>query len=482
MKKLYKSLIAIIISAVFAVPALAFAGCTTNDPNNKPGNKPDSGIGDTDKVEHVDYVSQLHLDFTTDTKKQEVTVKTLIDGDTTHFYPVTKPTYTDYNADDFKDTYGIIKARYLAINTPESTSHIEEWGKKASAFTKSKLEDPKTTIVVESDKDYWDIDSTGERYLLWVWYKPEGETEFRNLNVEILQEGLAYASRTNQNIYGDIATKALQQAQREKLNCYSGEQDPDYYYGPVKVVSLKELRCFPDKYLGAKVSVIGNIVAQFSNSVYIESYDEESEVYFGMQVFYGYNPGNLLQTLRVGNKVEVVGNFEYSSIVDAYQISGLAPYDPYEPDLPTNCKVLETGVEPSFTLIEDHSLLTSGKKVKIATTEEDEDGNLIEVEMLFPEACMSTSVSLENLTVYRVSTTSNGGDSDGAMTLYCTGKDANGNSVNVQVRTEVLKDANGNLMTEKDYINQTINVKGIIEKYYGNYQIKVYRTDFITVL
>ena len=33
-----------------------------------------------------DYVSELKLDMTTTSLKQEVTVKTYIDGDTTHFY------------------------------------------------------------------------------------------------------------------------------------------------------------------------------------------------------------------------------------------------------------------------------------------------------------------------------------------------------------------------------------------------------------
>jgi endonuclease YncB( thermonuclease family) len=73
----------------------------------------------------IDYAGELKLDMDSETLKQEVTVKTFIDGDTTHFYV---PTSLMDN--------GVIKARYLAINTPESTGKIEEWGKAASSFTK----------------------------------------------------------------------------------------------------------------------------------------------------------------------------------------------------------------------------------------------------------------------------------------------------------------------------------------------------------
>lgn len=461
MKKIFKVLILTMVAAVLALSVLLVSGC------------------DEKKEGHVDYVSQLKLDFSSSTKKQEVTVRLFIDGDTTHFDPVKNSSLTGYNAADFAETLGYIKARYLAINTPESTGQIEEWGKKASKFTKSKLEPEGTKIVVESDVNYWDIDSTGERYLLWVWYKPPGETEFRNLNVEILQEGLAYASRTSEGIYGNIATKALNQAKAEKLNCYSGEKDPDFYYGKIKFVSLKELRCFPEEYDGIKVSVRGTVVAQFSSSAYIESLDLDSGLYFGMQIYCGASPAyGVLDVLKVGNLVEIVGNFEYSSIVDGYQITGLAAVDPFEPDSPTNCKVIEENVGAAFTLLNEPAKLNSDEKYKVVTDREDEEGKPIVVELTYGEAVLGTSVTVENLLVNKVSTTDNGGKSDGAMTLNCTTADGK----SVKVRTEVLKDENGNLITYEQYEGKHITVKGIIELYYSTYQIKSYRTDYIIVL
>ena len=79
----------------------------------------------TTPAQHLDYAASVKLDMSTDTAKQEVTVKTFVDGDTTHFHV---PTSVMSN--------GVLKARYIAINPPESTGKIEEWGKAAAAFTK----------------------------------------------------------------------------------------------------------------------------------------------------------------------------------------------------------------------------------------------------------------------------------------------------------------------------------------------------------
>ena len=131
---------------------------------------------------------------------EEVTVKTYIDGDTTHFYV---PTSVSEN--------GLLKARYLAVNTPESTGKIEEYGKKASNFTKEKLSQA-TSIIIESDNSTWNPDSTGDRYLVWVWYKTADMEEYRNLNVEILQNGLAIANNSSNNQYGRFCSSAIDQA------------------------------------------------------------------------------------------------------------------------------------------------------------------------------------------------------------------------------------------------------------------------------
>ena len=155
--------------------------------------------------EVVDYASSVKLDLSSPYKKQEVTVKLHIDGDTVHF-----------NVPHSVNPTGVLKARFLAVNTPESTGKIEEWGKAASKFTRSKLESA-VSIILESDDGRWNIDSTGERHLVWVWYKTAEDAEYRNLNIEILQEGYAISSNASQNRYGTYCTDAIAQADRKSV-------------------------------------------------------------------------------------------------------------------------------------------------------------------------------------------------------------------------------------------------------------------------
>ncbi len=448
MKKLFKVLISTLLAAMLSVPFLCSA---CSDPS------------ETNKPDYTDYVGGLKLDFASNTKKQEVTVRLYVDGDTTHFDPVTNSTLTGYNASDFEKTEGYLKARYIAINTPESTGKIEPWGKKASNFTHSKLENAET-IVVESDDSSWHLDSTGGRYLLWVWYKPKGEAEFRNLNVEILQEGLAIASNTDDNRYGEIAFAALTQAEKQKLFVHSDEKDPNFFYGSAIPLTIKELRSHVSDYDGKKVKVEGVITTEFNNSVYIEDFDPDTGVYFGFAVYYGFTTGAILDVLSIGNKVSVVGTV--TEFQGSWQISGIS-YNEFEPTAPSNTTVISTGHSSAFveTSVSD---IISGK----LNVEFDEET----VTMNYGEAIMSSTVTISNVMVTKVYTTSQG-NSKGAMSLTCRTQDG----ATITVRTEVLKDADGNVITSDRYNGKNITVKGIVEKFDGEYQIKCYRANFITI-
>ena len=123
MKKFLAKLFSII--SIFAL-AFTFASC---------GSETSESSEETE--EFIDYTDQLKLDMTTSRVREEVTVYNHVDGDTTHF-----------NCSWAKD--GVLKARYLAIDTPESTVKVEEWGKTAAIFTRSKLENAES-IIIESD-------------------------------------------------------------------------------------------------------------------------------------------------------------------------------------------------------------------------------------------------------------------------------------------------------------------------------------------
>ena len=126
-----------------------FAGCQPADPAD--------GTTGAPSVQETDYAASVKLNMDSQYKKEEVTVKQYIDGDTVHFY--------SKEMDN-----GVLKARFLGVNTPESTGKIEEYGKTAAFFTKEKLMAAES-IIVESDTANWDADSTGGRYLVWIWYK-----------------------------------------------------------------------------------------------------------------------------------------------------------------------------------------------------------------------------------------------------------------------------------------------------------------------
>lgn len=400
-------------------------------------------------AEPVDYVSTLKLDLSSETVKQEVTVKTYVDGDTTHFL-----------VPESVMKSGVLKARYLAVNTPECTGKIEEYGKKAAEFTREKLSSA-TSILIESDDGSWNADSTGGRYLVWVWYRT-GETEdYRNLNLELLQNGLAIASSSANNRYGETMMAAIAQAKAQKLNIYSGQKDPDFYYGEAIELTLKELRTNIDAYNGKKVAFSGVITMNSSNSVYVEDYDPESNRYYGMSVYYGYNlSGEGLNVLSVGNLARIVGTVQYYEAGGTWQVSDLS-YRLMKPDDPGNIQKLGEGYSAAFVLTDADTFINGKTELELA------DGAKV---FDYAGLAMGTSIEMKDLWVVRAySTTDEDSSSYGALTLLCQSGD-----VVVQVRTAVLFDENNERITEEAYQGKVIDVKGIVDYFNGTYQIKVF--------
>ena len=418
--------------------------------------KPSDSTQESENDEVVDYAGQVKLNMTSGTAKQEVTVKMFVDGDTTHFY-----------VPDSVMAGGVLKARYLAVNTPESTGKIEEYGKKASAFTKEKLSSA-TSIIIESETATWTADSTGSRYLAWVWYKTDDMKEYRNLNIEILQNGLAIASNSADNQYGEYCMKALNQAKAQKLNVHSGQKDPDYYYGEAIELTIKELRTNIEEYNGKKVAFNGVVTVNSNNTVYVESHDPETDMYFGMAVYYGYNlNGQGLEILNVGNEVRIVGSVQYYEAGGTYQVSDL-DYRLMKPDDPNNIQKISEGNTPAFPLTSADEFV--GGKVTIRSEETEKTFD-------YAALAMNSSLEMKNLQVVDIYTTTNEeSSSQGAMTLTCKSGD-----LTVTVRTDVLYDDNGNLITESAYAGRNINVKGVVDYYNGSYQIKVFSAKDITI-
>lgn len=409
--------------------------------------------------ELVDYVGDLKFNMNSVTKKMEVDVRYYIDGDTTHFFPKGS---TDPNS--------VIKARYLAVDTPESTGSIEEWGKAASRFTEEKLSTA-VKIYIESDDGNWNTDSNG-RHLLWIWYQPFEGADYRNLNIELVQEGLGHSTSANEGRYGTTAWQAYVQAEEHKLYVHSKDKDPDFPYDAAIPVTIKELRLNIDKYIGKNVQVTGISNFNADNQSYIEEYDPETDMYYAIQVFYGY-ASNRISLFKQGNEVRVVG-----TVMDfhgTYQISNIT-YNPLKPNDPANSAKISSDNPVGYREV------SVERYNGIEMTHPENSSK----QLSFCEMAVSSSISMTNLQVTKVYTTTNPTSDDcGAMTLTCK----QGNST-VQIRTEVLTDADGNLVTSASFpVGSIISVRGIIDYYDadtedsepGVYQIRVYNLADIVV-
>ena len=458
MKYLSKLLILLLVIGMIAG---CLAACDTTDSGDE------SGSQDTTTEELVDYASTVKFDPNSGRASAEVTVKTFVDGDTTHF-----------NISSSSFDGGVLKARYLGVNTPESTGQIEPWGKKASNYTKEALKKA-TSIIVESDTATWNPDSTGDRYLVWVWYKTADSTDYRCLNFELLQEGLALSSKSSDTCYADICVTILNQAVTHKLYVHSKDKDPDFFYGAALPITLKELKTNIESYKDKSVSFEGVVIRRSNQTAYVEEYDEETGLYFGIQVYYGYNLGSHGENiLSVGNRVLVVGSVQYYETGGTYQVSDIK-YSAMRPNDPANIQKISEGHTAANTEITAKDLLT--KKVEIDVTTINEDGEeLIETKSFdYGFIGMHGSASLKDLAIKSIYTTQNEDSSNfGALSITCDAPDG----TEIVVRTVVLKDETGKTITASAFpIGSVIDVTGVIDVYNGVYQLKVLTVNDIII-
>ena len=171
----------------------------------------------------------------------EVTLKSCIDGDTAHFYPVVTTT-----------SKLAIKSRFYGIDTPESTGRIQPWGKPASNFTKEHLKaaaENGTIVVSTARSDYGlpEPDSTGERYVSLIWInetvKHASYDSLVLLNLYIVQEGYSWVKNVEAiPAYRDVFYAAESQAKAYQLHLFGNEDDPYYPKGDYQVVTILDLK------------------------------------------------------------------------------------------------------------------------------------------------------------------------------------------------------------------------------------------------
>ena len=168
-----------------------------------------------------------------------VTLRSCTDGDTANFVQ-----------EGYVDAFNrqiTIKTRFLGVNTPESTAKVEPWGKKASLFTKHILEEaqakadeetvaagkPVYNIALITDPDVMgERDSSGNRWLAFVWYRMGSTAKWRNLNLELVEQAYSknqlYLDSTICN-YRESFEKADANARKNGYRVH-GEIDDGYDY------------------------------------------------------------------------------------------------------------------------------------------------------------------------------------------------------------------------------------------------------------
>lgn len=468
MKKISKLLVLVLaLSACFAL----LAACVGD--NGDPGDHTHAWVNGKcticdEDYELVDYVGTLKLTMDSDTKKYTSAniLKQFVDGDTTHF-----------NVPGFDNN--TLKARYLAVNTPESTGKIQPYGKVASNFTHNTLQDAIDnggSILVESDTDEWETDNYG-RTLAWVWYKPDANSDYRNLNLELLQRGLGLGSNASDNRYGKECEAALGQAIDARLIVHSGLKDETFYYDGPQETDIKEIRTHLEDYEDTKVAFEGTVTLQYNGGSYVEDLDGETGLVFGMYIYWGTEKTpQVTEILGVnGNRVRVVGTLTCYN--GSWQVSGVQ-YKLSKPNDPDNLQLVDNEKHDAYYQELTAAQFNGKTTIKYVDEELDEEiSNVFDTKMLVN----NSTVSMSGLTVYRTSTTTNESSSNyGAFTLYC--RDSLGNEV--VVRTIPLYDADGELVKASDYMNQEISIKGVVDYYSeGNqYQIMILSLAYLTII
>lgn len=137
------------------------------------------------------------------------------------------------------------KFRFLALDTPESTNQIEEYGKEASKYTCTQLKNA-TKIEIEFDNNSEKQDKY-DRYLAWIFVNGE------LLQGKIISEGLGEVKY----LYGDYKyTSSLKKVQIEAQNNKKGiwsntdnnDTEINYYYIGISLIIIIIFYIFSKKY------------------------------------------------------------------------------------------------------------------------------------------------------------------------------------------------------------------------------------------
>ncbi len=156
----------------------------------------------------------------------DVTLKYTVDGDTAWFD-------VPY---EYKDIYKS-SFRFLNMDTEETYTNPEEWGKPASNYTADLLTNAHS-IKLQNDPGDSVVDAY-DRGLIWVWIQETPTSDYELLNYKVTQQGLAsvaYLYGAGESIYYNNTSytnwmyKAQNEAKANKRGMHSDLLDPFWDY------------------------------------------------------------------------------------------------------------------------------------------------------------------------------------------------------------------------------------------------------------
>lgn len=184
-------------------------------------------FSDTGTTVNKNAEGKLEGNFITD-KVAKLKLKKVTDGDTAvfHLNGSEKDTYTVAGK-----SYPYVTIRFLGIDTNESTSSIQPWGKAASKYGSQLLMNAEGIIVdatdlpdFDAEKGYIDrLDSNATRWLALVWYCPDGGnpedlTQYRSYQLDMIEECYTYATSISSKRYLYNANKTKEPILYERYN------------------------------------------------------------------------------------------------------------------------------------------------------------------------------------------------------------------------------------------------------------------------
>ena len=305
----------IIISGLSLLFLVGLSSCSgTNVPATTTATATQTGTTSVTKPSDTLKLTTTYTDSSNfiDNGIGNATLVAATDGDTATFKMTTKSSGGEES----------IRIRFQDIDTPESTGTVEKWGKQASKFTEEKL-NAATSIVLESPTTPAGHDSYGERYLGWVWYKTATMTEYKNLNLEIVENGFSESKASSGYKYDTNFIAAQNYARTNALHIWSDEEDPYYNDNPTEV-TIKELAAdlkkdnptYYDKEsgVGSKVAFVGYIKSMTKSSSgtysYVAEAQNEDGTFSSINLYAGYASDTINDQLHVGYLFHFVGSVQ----------------------------------------------------------------------------------------------------------------------------------------------------------------------------